>query len=129
MKSAKEGVIVISFGIVANASAMPSNMLQAFVEAIRRMPDHRFYMRIGSDMLPGYTMDELPPNLNITRHLPQLDLLGFASFFHNEKLGTDSLDELGEELTPDYNEGEGEGEIYSLSELGLILSTVHQNWI
>jgi len=59
--------------MIPNASAMPSNKLQAFVEDIRRVPDYRFYMRINSDRLPGFSMDELPPNLNITRHLPQLD--------------------------------------------------------
>lgn len=75
MADCKDGVIVVSFGNLANTSNVPPYFLQAFLNVFKRMPTYRFFVRISTPMIQGLPYTEVPFNVNLTQYLPQIDLL------------------------------------------------------
>ncbi|WKY07307.1 hypothetical protein Q1695_007053 [Nippostrongylus brasiliensis] len=67
-----KGMIVMSFGSVAQADWMPEAWKKALLKAFARFPDYQFVVRYAKDDLK----DRLPPNVHTFRWLPQADLLG-----------------------------------------------------
>ncbi|VDL79900.1 unnamed protein product [Nippostrongylus brasiliensis] len=67
-----KGMIVMSFGSVAQADWMPEAWKTALLKAFARFPDYQFVVRYAKDDLK----DRLPPNVHTFRWLPQADLLG-----------------------------------------------------
>uniref|UniRef100_A0A5S6QTW1 glucuronosyltransferase n=1 Tax=Trichuris muris TaxID=70415 RepID=A0A5S6QTW1_TRIMR len=74
--SAHNGVIVISFGNVVNCSAMPPALVRVFLQVFRRLPNNHFFWRVREATFDGVDASEIPSNVNISRYLPQVDLLG-----------------------------------------------------
>ncbi|KFD54229.1 hypothetical protein M513_05006 [Trichuris suis] len=74
--SAKNGIIIVSFGNVVNCSAMPPAVVRIFLEVFRRLPDNRIFWRVREARFEEIEANEIPPNVNISRYLPQVDLLG-----------------------------------------------------
>ncbi|VDL75737.1 unnamed protein product [Nippostrongylus brasiliensis] len=69
---AHEGIVVFSFGSVAPAHRMPEAWKKAFLEAFARFPKIGFIMKYeGTDL-----GDRLPPNVRLSKWIPQADLLG-----------------------------------------------------
>lgn len=65
------GIVVMSFGSVANTEWMPEEWKTALLNAFSRFPDYQFVIRYVNDDLK----DRLPPNVHTFKWLPQADLL------------------------------------------------------
>lgn len=77
-----EGLIVFSFGSVANASYMRIEWKNAFLEAFKEFPKIHFFLRYATRDLDGFCaflyhviVGLLPPNVHLSSWLPQRDLL------------------------------------------------------
>uniref|UniRef100_A0AC35UEX5 Glucuronosyltransferase n=1 Tax=Rhabditophanes sp. KR3021 TaxID=114890 RepID=A0AC35UEX5_9BILA len=66
-----KGIILLSFGSVANASFIPVEWKSAFMDAFASFPDYHFFFRyVGDDLKKNH-----PKNVDVTDWLPQSDLL------------------------------------------------------
>ncbi len=73
MNSSKKGVVLVSFGSVAQSYLMPREMKKAFLEAFAQFPDVTFLWKYEKDednVSAGYK------NVITGKWLPQTDLLG-----------------------------------------------------
>ncbi|KAK6751091.1 hypothetical protein RB195_002828 [Necator americanus] len=66
-----KGMVIMSFGSVAQSELMPEYWKTALLNAFARFPDYEFIIRYASDDLK----DRLPKNVHAYRWLPQADLL------------------------------------------------------
>ncbi|KAK6038192.1 UDP-glucoronosyl and UDP-glucosyl transferase [Cooperia oncophora] len=66
-----KGLVVMSFGSVAQTEWMPEQWKTAMLKAFARFPDYQFVIRYVPDDLK----DHLPPNVHTFSWLPQADLL------------------------------------------------------
>jgi len=66
-----EGMILFSFGSGANASHMPEDWKEAFMDAFRHFPKIEFLIRYDATDLNG----KIPANVHLSKWLPQADLL------------------------------------------------------
>ncbi|XGW27032.1 hypothetical protein V3C99_007540 [Haemonchus contortus] len=66
-----KGLIVMSFGSVAQTEWMPEHWKTAILKAFSRFPEYQFVIRYVLDDLK----DRLPPNVHTFSWLPQTDLL------------------------------------------------------
>ena len=77
MNSSKKGVVLVSFGSVAQSNLMPQEMKKKFLEAFAEFPDVTFLWKYEKDednVAAGYE------NVITGKWLPQTDLLGEKIF-------------------------------------------------
>ncbi|CCD83461.1 glucuronosyltransferase [Caenorhabditis elegans] len=78
--SAKEGLIIVSFGTQADSSKMSEYHAKAILKALTNLNDYRIYWRIGPNMhLDGIDIEKIPKHINLTTFIPQNDLLAHKS--------------------------------------------------
>ncbi|GMS91626.1 hypothetical protein PENTCL1PPCAC_13801, partial [Pristionchus entomophagus] len=70
-ESARDGIVVMSFGSIAPMFLMPLKWKQSFAYAFSQFPHIQFFIRYEKDDLMGI----LPDNVHISKWLPQKDLL------------------------------------------------------
>lgn len=80
-----KGVVIISLGSVARLHMAPESWKNAFLGAFRRLPDYQFVVRYDGHDLDGKGLlkhsanllipDKLPPNVFLSKWIPQSDLL------------------------------------------------------
>ncbi|CAI2357372.1 unnamed protein product [Caenorhabditis sp. 36 PRJEB53466] len=74
--SAKEGLIIVSFGTQADSSKMSAKYARAILKALTNLNDYRIYWRVGPNMkLEGIDVEKVPKHINLTTFIPQNDLL------------------------------------------------------
>uniref|UniRef100_A0A0K0FAU1 glucuronosyltransferase n=1 Tax=Strongyloides venezuelensis TaxID=75913 RepID=A0A0K0FAU1_STRVS len=66
-----KGIILLTFGSVANSTHMPYSWKISFMKAFEQFPEYKFFIRYGSNDLNNI----LPKNVHISNWLPQSDLL------------------------------------------------------
>lgn len=64
-------MMLFSFGSGMNASHMPLEWKNAFIDAFREFPNIEFLLRYDATDLAG----KVPPNVYLSKWLPQTDLL------------------------------------------------------
>lgn len=78
MNNAKKGVVLVSFGSVAQSSKMTTAMKKAFLETFKKFPELNFiwkYEKEGEKIAEGYA------NVFTSQWVPQTDLLGMDRFW------------------------------------------------
>uniref|UniRef100_A0A0N4ZAL3 glucuronosyltransferase n=1 Tax=Parastrongyloides trichosuri TaxID=131310 RepID=A0A0N4ZAL3_PARTI len=66
-----KGIIVFSFGSIANATLMPIEWKEAFMKAFSQFPEYEFFCRYdGKDL-----EEQRPKNVHLLKWLPQSDLI------------------------------------------------------
>uniref|UniRef100_A0A1I7TB80 UDP-glucuronosyltransferase n=1 Tax=Caenorhabditis tropicalis TaxID=1561998 RepID=A0A1I7TB80_9PELO len=74
--SAKEGLVIVSFGTQADSSKMSAKNAKAILKALTNLNDYRIYWRVGPNMkLEGIDETKIPKHINLTTFIPQNDLL------------------------------------------------------
>uniref|UniRef100_A0A0K0E2X9 glucuronosyltransferase n=1 Tax=Strongyloides stercoralis TaxID=6248 RepID=A0A0K0E2X9_STRER len=66
-----KGVILLTFGSVANSTLMPYSWKISFMKAFEKFPQYKFFIRYGGNDLKNI----LPSNVYLSNWLPQSDLL------------------------------------------------------
>ena len=72
VQKAKDGVILISFGSVAQSHQMPIDVKRAFLKAFSTFPSIDFiwkYEQMDDEIVRGYD------NVHVSQWIPQIDLL------------------------------------------------------
>lgn len=69
MQSAKHGVIFFSLGSVVQTSTLPDSMKKMFLNTFAKLKQKVLWKWDGE-------MENLPPNVKISKWLPQQDILG-----------------------------------------------------
>uniref|UniRef100_A0A8R1DQV2 UDP-glucuronosyltransferase n=1 Tax=Caenorhabditis japonica TaxID=281687 RepID=A0A8R1DQV2_CAEJA len=76
IESAKEGLIIVSFGTQADSSKMSAKQAKSILKALTNLNEYRIYWRVGPNMkLEGIDETKIPKHINLTTFIPQNDLL------------------------------------------------------
>ncbi|CEF59963.1 UDP-glucuronosyl/UDP-glucosyltransferase family-containing protein [Strongyloides ratti] len=76
ISSAKDGVIVVSFGSQAIIKGIKSELFKPLYNVLSKLTTYRIYWRLGPEYEElGIEMDKVPSHINITTFIPQNDLL------------------------------------------------------
>uniref|UniRef100_A0AC35UE02 Glucuronosyltransferase n=1 Tax=Rhabditophanes sp. KR3021 TaxID=114890 RepID=A0AC35UE02_9BILA len=66
-----KGIVLLTFGSVANSTYIPMKWKSAFMDAFEQFPEYHFFFRyVGEDL-----KQNKPKNVDVTEWLPQQDLL------------------------------------------------------
>lgn len=78
MTAKKDGVILVSFGSVAPAHAMPIAWKQAILDMARAYPTYQFIWKYEKDDLAEGKVQgaRIPDNMHLSKWMPQTDILG-----------------------------------------------------
>jgi len=80
LSGAKDGFILFSLGSIVQAKTMPPAYRQIFVNVFAKLKQRVIWK------WEEETMEGLPPNVKLSKWLPQQDILGIISSFTNHAM-------------------------------------------